>query len=81
MEDMAMRNLWRTTIGFDRLFDLTDKSLRRSIPSRGATIFQFLFDGRPASRALEIGRTFSNLIGWLPAFVSLGNCRNQNRFE
>jgi molecular chaperone IbpA len=33
MEDMAMRNLnldpfWRTSIGFDRLFDLMDDSLR-----------------------------------------------------
>src|SRR5579862_6420844 len=33
MEDVAMRNLhqdpfWRTTIGFDRLFDLMDESLR-----------------------------------------------------
>jgi molecular chaperone IbpA len=33
MEDVAMRNLnldpfWRTTIGFDRLFDMMDESLR-----------------------------------------------------
>jgi molecular chaperone IbpA len=33
MEDVAMRNLnldpfWRTTVGFDRLFDLMDESLR-----------------------------------------------------
>jgi molecular chaperone IbpA len=33
MEDVAMRNLnldpfWRTSIGFDRLFDLVDESLR-----------------------------------------------------
>jgi molecular chaperone IbpA len=33
MEDVAMRNLnldpfWRTTIGFDRLFDLMDENLR-----------------------------------------------------
>jgi molecular chaperone IbpA len=33
MEDVAMRNLnldpfWRTSIGFDRLFDLVDQSLR-----------------------------------------------------
>jgi molecular chaperone IbpA len=33
MEDMAMRTLnldpfWRTSVGFDRLFDLVDQSLR-----------------------------------------------------
>lgn len=33
MEDVAMRNfdltpLWRSTVGFDRLFDLIDDSLR-----------------------------------------------------